>query len=317
MRTVVALFIVALALVGAAWLRPAPLPAWQAGGAAEATSGAAQLSAVSAGASTVSLDAETFAGKPQALTSGDPHLVSAGTPSEPIESSAEPNTKPPDSGNLGVAPRIDPLTSTLCPEGMAWVSGEFCPAPPELMQGARCPVVPQNLGVCMDRYEYPNQPGALPAVMLRLDEAVQLCAAEGKRLCRESEWTHACRSIREPKACNLGANSPVRVIELWDPARVTTEVARNDGRWPSHPSACEDDFGVYDLIGNVQEWAETEMLNFAGALKGGRFNQPDATCDRSIHVNDKWTRYPHTGFRCCRDPLVPLPRQSESSRRVD
>jgi formylglycine-generating enzyme required for sulfatase activity len=172
-----------------------------------------------------------------------------------------------------------------------------------------CPVEPLDIGVCMDAFEYPNLPGVLPAVMVRADEANQLCAAEGKRLCGESEWTFACRVTRDPAACNFGQSAEIRVERLWDPASISRELALNDGRRPSSETGCVADFGVYDLLGNVQEWALSEMRAYGATLKGGRFNQPGETCERSIHVKEKWSRYPHTGLRCCRDPLVKLPEE--------
>jgi formylglycine-generating enzyme required for sulfatase activity len=159
----------------------------------------------------------------------------------------------------------------------------------------------------MDVFEYPNQVGVLPAVMLRADEAKRICADEGKRLCRESEWTFACRASRALSACNFGHSAEVHVERLWDPRRVSVELAAVDARRPSVPTACVNAFGVHDLLGNVQEWTESDMYDYDAALKGGRYNQPSAECERSVHTTDAWARYPHTGVRCCRDPLVALP----------
>ncbi|HQB42047.1 MAG TPA: SUMF1/EgtB/PvdO family nonheme iron enzyme [Polyangiaceae bacterium] len=54
-----------------------------------------------------------------------------------------------------------------------------------------CPSV-IRLAFCMDRYEYPNQPGATPARLASWYEAQETCEAAGKRLCEEQEWTLAC-----------------------------------------------------------------------------------------------------------------------------
>jgi hypothetical protein len=45
---------------------------------------------------------------------------------------------------------------------------------------------------CMDRYEAPNTPAALPLVMYHYNEALAWCQARGKRLCYDDEWTLAC-----------------------------------------------------------------------------------------------------------------------------
>ncbi len=54
-----------------------------------------------------------------------------------------------------------------------------------------CPPV-IRLAFCMDRYEYPNQPGATPARLTSWYDAQEACEAAGKRLCEEQEWTLAC-----------------------------------------------------------------------------------------------------------------------------
>jgi Sulfatase-modifying factor enzyme 1 len=286
-KFVVAVVILLVALGGAAWLRPMAMPTWR---------------------------PELASTRPhqevdEGLEIELPKLAQVESASEQL--GVEKVNVPEAMASTVEAPSLpvaSPLSSTLCPERMVWVSGPYCPAPPELT-GERCPVPPLDIGVCMDMFEYPNQPGVLPAVMLRADEANQLCAAEGKRLCRESEWTFACRSTREPNRCNFGHSADIRVERLWDPALVSGEVAARDGRRPSFEGGCVDDFGVYDLLGNIQEWALSEMTEYGAALKGGRFNQPGEGCERSIRVKQKWSRYPHTGLRCCRDPLVELPER--------
>jgi sulfatase modifying factor 1 len=45
---------------------------------------------------------------------------------------------------------------------------------------------------CIDTYEWPNKKGERPEVMNRFHQAQVKCAAVGKRMCTESEWTLAC-----------------------------------------------------------------------------------------------------------------------------
>lgn len=203
-------------------------------------------------------------------------------------------------------PAADPLSETLCPPGMAWIRGDHCAASG---QDGRCRVPLRPVAVCMDEFEYPNQVGVHPAVMLDVPSAKRLCAAEGKRMCLDAEWTFACRSTRQAAACNAGRTEKVvRVQHLQQSDRVSEELAAQDGRRRSDVSACVSDSRVFDLLGNVQEWVQSEhQTAYAGALKGGRYNQSLISCERSIQVKDQWARYPHTGVRCCADPLVELP----------
>lgn len=46
--------------------------------------------------------------------------------------------------------------------------------------------------VCMDRYEFPGIPCEHPVVYASAREAVEICAAIGKRLCDAHEWEGAC-----------------------------------------------------------------------------------------------------------------------------
>lgn len=50
----------------------------------------------------------------------------------------------------------------------------------------------RRMAFCMDRFEYPNQKGANPIIMMTFPEATALCRAKGKRLCSDEEWTFAC-----------------------------------------------------------------------------------------------------------------------------
>jgi Sulfatase-modifying factor enzyme 1 len=297
-RVLTAALILLLAMLGAAWLRPVAVP---------------QLLTpvemqVSRTGPALGEGSERGAPAPPALSAAPPGENLRGQVNEAADTTVELEPTNEQRSAERSQAEISALSSTLCPEGMAWVAGDdFCPAPPELMTERGCPVPPTSIGVCMDIYEYPNQAGVLPAIMLRGDEANQLCKAEGKRLCRELEWTFACRSTREPTRCNFGYSAEVRVERLWEPASVSREIADRDGRWPSHATECVNDFGVHDLLGNVQEWAVSDMREYSVTLKGGRFNQATEGCDRSMHVTDPWLRFPHTGLRCCRDPLVRLP----------
>ena len=117
------------------------------------------------------------------------------------------------------------------------------------------------------------------------------------------------RPIVEDARCNVGRHDLlVRTLELAKPERVSAEIAARDGRLASHESSCVNGFRVFDLVGNVQEWVVSERAgSLVGALKGGRYNQGSIGCGRSIYVSDPWARYPHTGLRCCADPLAEAP----------
>src|SRR5690606_20484265 len=101
--------------------------------------------------------------------------------------------------------------SPVCPPDMAHVKKDFCTdmdrtcvkseydksnhitichrfaEGKQSCKGKRIP-----LDFCIDHYEFPNQKGGHPPVMVDWYDAMGQCAAQGKRLCYESEWTAAC-----------------------------------------------------------------------------------------------------------------------------
>jgi hypothetical protein len=197
-----------------------------------------------------------------------------------------------------------PLSDALCPPDMLFVEASA------------------RLSFCIDRHEYPNVPGALPAMLLTFEMAEAACSHEGKRLCTDEEWTLACEGgarapvALEPTAgaddCNVGpAAARVPVEKLWDARRLPALVERFDARARSGARPrCTSPFGVADLTGNVAEWVRTSAADpFPAALKGGDFTSARAPCRAVRRI-----RAPHyaafaVGARCCADPVVDPPRR--------
>jgi hypothetical protein len=57
---------------------------------------------------------------------------------------------------------------------------------------------PEDAKACIDQFEFPDIPCTYPVVWVKAEEAAQLCAAEGKRLCDANEWEDACQGRAEP-----------------------------------------------------------------------------------------------------------------------
>src|SRR5262245_28490817 len=103
-----------------------------------------------------------------------------------------------------------------CPDGMVRVEGEYCPEAiqqclehhPEWVKNQGAPGVAErclhyaesrclskkkvHLSFCMDRYEYPNEKGAIPQMLTSWQQATATCKSQGKRLCTEPEFDFAC-----------------------------------------------------------------------------------------------------------------------------
>jgi formylglycine-generating enzyme len=154
--------------------------------------------------------------------------------------------------------------------------------------------------------------------MNRFHQAQVKCAAVGKRLCTESEWTLACEGpemkpfpygfVRDTNKCHgdVSWDSPdMKKVAQRDPK----ELARlwKGVRSGSQPQ-CISDFGVADLPGNNDEVVASETtegwrgkydsVHTGGPWYKGVRNQ----CRPKIYTHDEGFYYYFLGFRCCAEP---------------
>lgn len=158
--------------------------------------------------------------------------------------------------------------------------------------------------VCVDAYEASrgpgdvavSAPGVLPWVGLDFDQAIAACEAAGKRLCTGPEWTAACAGIPafpypygeqlDRRACN------------------TTATVALTG---AHPGCEGGAPGIFDLSGNVAEWAAEPTrgcdLELGCAVFGGALDAPESelACGYRAGLGRGEGRG-DVGFRCCRSP---------------
>ena len=182
---------------------------------------------------------------------------------------------------------------------------------------ARCLGGEKPLHFCMDVYEYPNQKGAIPRVMVSWNEAKLLCESRGKRLCGDDEWTLACEGperrpfaygwARDSTACNIDRpwiKPDDGILASTNKEKVDAEVARLSQRAPSGSfSGCTSPFGAMDLGGNVDEWAVNVTLGgkpYKSIFKGGHWCKGARNrCRPTTESHDETTVYYAEGFRCC------------------
>ncbi|MFO0679876.1 MAG: SUMF1/EgtB/PvdO family nonheme iron enzyme [Polyangiaceae bacterium] len=173
-----------------------------------------------------------------------------------------------------------------------------------------------RMAFCIDRFEYPNRKGVYPYVQINWYDARDRCAAEGKRLCTETEWTFACEGeeampypngyVRDPDACVN--DKPWRKFDDGALGSTRTDVVAGelDKLWQGVPSGsrakCKSPFAVYDLTGNVDEWTRSK---FAGErpsiLKGGYWGPVRTRCRPSTRAHGETHAFYQQGFRCCSD----------------
>lgn len=230
-------------------------------------------------------------------------------------------------------------TSSSCPEGMIRVTHDFCPELERICRreeyersnhlrichefqpgSGRCLSERARLDFCIDAYEFPNQKGAHPPVMVDFHDAKAACAASGKRLCFEREWTAACEGpeetpfpygwSRSSQRCNIDnrwIEPSLGALYSKHAAIRERELARLDQSVPSGArEGCTSGFGVHDLTGNFDEWtlADRRRPRAKGkdaALKGGAWGHVRNACRPVTTSHAPEFRYYFVSFRCCAD----------------
>ncbi len=156
-----------------------------------------------------------------------------------------------------------------------------------------------------------SMPGVLPA-NASWYEAKEACEAAGKRLCTTEEWVTTCQSADAIDDDNSGswADDYVEGNQFpyadWHERGWCNDML--DGRTGKPVTTgskprCATESGVYDLGGNVAEWAgASEDL---AVLLGGDFGSKDkAGCFRPNGTWGPGHKNLRMGFRCCADENV-------------
>lgn len=251
-----------------------------------------------------------------------------------------------------------PGTSEGCPSDMVLVAGEYCPLvqqrclehhdefekdqakkkkASEQGDGSGASTVSERcmryeepsvclskkrtpMRFCMDRYEWPNQKGELPALLVSWGDAQKLCEAKGKRLCSEAEFNFACEGEamlpytygyeRDPTACNIDKPYRKREKKLFKYERCLkrpeckAELEKLDQRLPTGSMPrCVSPFGVYDLNGNINEWVVRPKQKYPNrsGLKGGWWGPVRGRCRPTVGFHKEDDYGYEEGFRCCKE----------------
>lgn len=130
------------------------------------------------------------------------------------------------------------------------------------------------------------------------------------RLPTEAEWEHACRGGTQTEfhfggglngeQANCDGSVPYGTEENGDALVPGPYLQRAlPVGSPSYPC---NNFGLFDMHGNVWEWCDTSVRQSARVLRGGAWDQLPVYC-RSIssYFNSPVKRGPLVGFRVCRE----------------
>ncbi len=218
-----------------------------------------------------------------------------------------------------------------CPPAMANVDGRFCIDKWEgslLERGADGKTTARaSSGPLLKDGDYVarSAPGVLPQGYISAAQASKACANAGKRLCQNVEWRFACGGSKgtahpygakkEPGKCHDSGRAPMMALhgpvpghkfvgwgmaELNDPKLITLDdTLAKTGAFPE----CVNDYGVYDMEGNLHEWTADANGTFQGGYWLDTTQHGEGCAYRTIAHGYNYHDY-STGFRCCADVSV-------------
>jgi hypothetical protein len=219
-------------------------------------------------------------------------------------------------------------TNGHCPSEMALIADRFCV---DKWEGSL--VVRDETGTETPHSPYLPPPadkvviaksvaGVVPQGYISPKQAEAACHAAGKRLCQPVEWRAACAGsegtaypygpARVPGKCHDSGASPMLTYhaatakrgwgldELNDPRNNQLEgTVAKTGAFPD----CVSDQGVYDMVGNLDEWTADVNGTFQGGYWLDTSEHGEGCAYRTIAHGYEYRDY-STGFRCCAEPAT-------------
>ena len=224
-----------------------------------------------------------------------------------------------------------------CPPETANVDDRFCidrweaSLVEELPDGREAPWPPFNAIEDGHSLRAVSVPNVYPQAYISGAQAAKACAAAGKRLCAPVEWRKACMgpsgqafgygSERVAGRCNDEAQgrSPMlrlypQVATSWSLVGMTemndprlNQLTETLARTGSH-DGCTNDYGVFDMVGNLHEWTNDPHGTFQGGYYLDTHHNGDGCAYRTVAHEVTYHDY-STGFRCCADASEPNPER--------
>jgi Sulfatase-modifying factor enzyme 1 len=223
------------------------------------------------------------------------------------------------------------MPGAVCPPEMANIDDSFCI---DRWEGSLVEMLQDGREVPWPAFGPPDDgrqlraasvAGVYPQGYISGAQAARACAASGKRLCAPVEWRTACMGPERTKygygtgvergRCNDSGSSPMlrlypQVAQSW---RFVGMTEMNDPRLNqldgtltptgSHEE-CTNDYGVFDMVGNLHEWTNDPNGTFQGGYYLDTHKNGDGCTYRTVAHEFTYHDY-STGFRCCASPVAP------------
>ncbi len=178
---------------------------------------------------------------------------------------------------------------------------------------------------CIDRFEYPNQKGVYPWIMVSWYEAEDLCADEGKRICTEEEWTFACEgeeAVPYPYGYTRDASSLHQRPALAPLPRVRAAPSRRrrrrrragpalagPARRAPRRGARARSASTISPATSTSGRARSRPGERPSILKGGYWGPVRTRCRPATRSHDENHMFYQQGVRCCADVGAELRRR--------
>jgi formylglycine-generating enzyme required for sulfatase activity len=225
-------------------------------------------------------------------------------------SSTTTNAASAGAGSAASHPPLTPSADRAAPDngaprpGMVWIPPGSLRAgtPPAVVPRVadeEMPGVPVEMpGFYVDDLPWPNEPNAIPTTNVSRDEADQLCAGKGKRLCTELEWERACKG---PSSSAYEYGDAYRKDVCGTGVAVEQAARRPTGEH----AQCRSGFGVSEMHGGVFEWTSSAWGRGSrdaslGVLRGGNSVAGEIVgrCANAI-ARSPTKKAATMGLRCC------------------
>ncbi len=226
-----------------------------------------------------------------------------------------------------------------CPPDMGLVFGATCVDRYEASvverapDGTFLPHAPNQAFEVGHVYVARSVAGVVPQAYVSGEQVLAACLQAGKRLCAPVEWRAACGGSqgyvfpngpdRVPARCHDSGVNPMLTyhadtqargwgpVELNDPRNIELEgTLAKTGAFPE----CVNDFGLYDMVGNLHEWTADPNGTFQGGYWLDTSLHGDGCAYRTIAHPFDYRDY-SIGFRCCADPQEAPREQPGTPRR--